>query len=74
MAREVGLPLMRDLLAYARGEYDQAVLQLQPAQAHSIRLGGSHAQRDLLDLTLIAAARRAIPGLLEWLRAKLGTE
>lgn len=58
-AREVGLPLMRGLLAYARGDADHAVQALHGARAQAHRLGGSHAQRDLIDQTLMAASARA---------------
>ncbi|MFO1328599.1 MAG: tetratricopeptide repeat protein [Rubrivivax sp.] len=58
MAREVGLPLMRGLLAFGRGEPDAAVDALYPVRALAQRFGGSHAQRDLIDLTLLAAAAR----------------
>jgi hypothetical protein len=58
-AREVGLPLMRGLLAFAKGDADQAVSLLQAAQPNSRRLGGSLAQHDLIDQTLLAAASRA---------------
>lgn len=64
MAREVGLPLARGLLALARGEADAAADTLYPVRAHARTFGGSHAQRDLVDLTLLAAAaqghRRAL--------------
>jgi hypothetical protein len=56
MAREVGLPLARGLVAMARGDADGAVDLMAPARARSARLGGSHAQRDLIDQTLLAAA------------------
>jgi hypothetical protein len=59
IAREVGLPLMRGLLAYAHGDADGAVAALHPARAMAQRLGGSHAQRDLIDQTLLAASARA---------------
>ncbi|MEK8030472.1 tetratricopeptide repeat protein [Ideonella sp. DXS29W] len=59
VAREVGLPLMRGLLAFAHGDADQAVAHLQPARLHALRIGGSHAQRDLIDQTLLAASARA---------------
>lgn len=59
IAREVGLPLMRGLLAYAHGDADNAVAALHAARAQAHRLGGSHAQRDLVDQTLLAAASRA---------------
>jgi hypothetical protein len=59
MAREVGLPLMRGLLALARGDADGAAHTLYPVRAIAQRFGGSHAQRDLIDQTLLAAAARA---------------
>lgn len=58
MAREVGLPLMRGMLALARGDADSAVDVLYPARQQAQRFGGSHAQRDLIDQTLLAAAAR----------------
>lgn len=56
MAREVGLPLMRGLLAWQRGAASAACEQIYPVRALAQRFGGSHAQRDLIDLTLLAAA------------------
>lgn len=58
-AREVGLPLMRGLLAFAHGDADAAVSTLHAARPQAARLGGSHAQRDLIDQTLLAASARA---------------
>ena len=54
--REVGLPLMRGMLAYAHGDHDDALRTLYPLRAIAHRFGGSHAQRDLIDQTLLAAA------------------
>jgi len=62
MAREVGLPLMRGLLAFARGQAEQACELMHPARALAQRFGGSHAQRDLIDQTLIAAAAQSGEG------------
>jgi hypothetical protein len=56
MAREVGLPLMRGLVAFARGDAASAAETLYPVRALAQRFGGSHAQRDLVDLSLLAAA------------------
>lgn len=56
MAREVGLPLMRALLAHARGEAEQAAQALYTVRGVAQRFGGSHAQRDVIDQTLLAAA------------------
>ena len=55
-AREVGLPLMRGVLAYAEARHDDALNLLYPVRAIAHRFGGSHAQRDLIDQTLIASA------------------
>lgn len=60
MAREVGLPLMRGLLAFDAGDAATAVALLAPLREIAQRFGGSHAQRDLIDLTLLAAC--ALPG------------
>jgi hypothetical protein len=54
MAREVGLPLARALLAFAKGEHDK----LYAVRTHAARFGGSHAQRDVIDQTLLAACAR----------------
>jgi len=56
--RLVGLPVGRALIAFGRGNYAHAAqaLSLLPAFAH--RIGGSHAQRDLLHLTLLEAGHR----------------
>ncbi len=59
MAREVGLPLMRGMLAFANEHFDEAVDLLHPVRSVAHRFGGSHAQRDLIDQTLLAASRRA---------------
>jgi tetratricopeptide (TPR) repeat protein len=58
MAREVGLPLMRGLLAFARGQADAAADALYAARGVAQRFGGSHAQRDVIDQTLLCAAAR----------------
>jgi hypothetical protein len=58
MTRLVGLPASRALLAFGRGQYAAAekLLAELPPIAH--RIGGSQAQRDVLDLTLAAAQLR----------------
>jgi tetratricopeptide (TPR) repeat protein len=60
MATEVGLPLMEGLLDFVRGDAAGAIRRLYPLRGLAHRFGGSHAQRDLLDQTLLAAA--AQPG------------
>ncbi|NQD93225.1 tetratricopeptide repeat protein [Pseudomonas sp. CrR25] len=56
---EVGHPVAQAIQAFGDGHYDQALRLLRPVRAIAQRFGGSHAQRDLLDLTLIEAAFRA---------------
>lgn len=61
MTRLVGLPACRALQAFGRGDYATAesLLSSLPPVAH--RVGGSQAQRDVLDLTCTAARQRAAP-------------
>jgi tetratricopeptide (TPR) repeat protein len=58
MAREVGLNAAKAMLAFARQDYASVIEQLMPVRDVSSRFGGSHAQRDVLTLTLIEAAIR----------------
>ncbi len=59
MTRTVGLPVAKALLAYGDGRYAEAVELLRPVKAIAARAGGSHAQRDLLGQTLLAAAEKS---------------
>ena len=59
MTRFVGLPVARALLAYRDGRHAEAVELLRPVKAIAARAGGSHAQRDLLGQTLLAAAEKS---------------
>jgi hypothetical protein len=56
--RDVGLPMLLALQAFGAGDYAQALDRLRPVRNIANRFGGSHAQRDLIDLTMIAAAER----------------
>ncbi len=57
--REVGLAATQGVIAHGKGDFARAVELLRPVRSASHSFGGSVAQRDLLDLTLIDAARRA---------------
>ena len=59
MAADVGVPLMLGVLAYGRGRYADAADSLWAVRDGCHRFGGSHAQRDLVDQTLMDAAIRA---------------
>jgi len=60
MTRLVGLPACRALQAFGRGDYATAenLLSRLPPVAH--RVGGSQAQRDVLELTRLAASRLSL--------------
>ena len=59
MTREVGMPLADGLEAFANNRYAEAIAAIEPVRDTANRFGGSHAQRDLLTLTLIDASIRA---------------
>ena len=59
MSRDVGLPLARALVAFAEARYDEAIEALLPVRLVAHRFGGSNAQRDVIDQTLVEAAIRA---------------
>lgn len=56
--REVGVPLTEGLIAFWRGRHADAVALLQRVRFELWRIGGSHAQRDVVDWTLTEAALR----------------
>jgi tetratricopeptide (TPR) repeat protein len=58
-AREVGLDAARAMQAFGERRYADTIALLRPLRGHAQRFGGSHAQRDLLDLTLLEAAIRS---------------
>ncbi|MFA6155016.1 tetratricopeptide repeat protein [Mesorhizobium sp.] len=57
--RDVGHPLTLAIKAFGEGRYAEAVRLIRPIRAIAHRFGGSHAQRDVIDLTLIESALRA---------------
>lgn len=57
--RDVGHPLTLAIKAFGEGNHDEAVRLIRPIRSIAHRFGGSHAQRDVIDLTLIEAALRA---------------
>lgn len=56
--REVGHPAALAVQAFARGEHARAAGLLRGIRSQAQRFGGSHAQRDLIDLTLLETALR----------------
>lgn len=64
MSREIGLPFCHALQDFAAGDYRRCVQRLLPVRYRTHRLGGSHAQRDVVAWTLLEAALRAGDGPL----------
>ncbi|MCC5999930.1 MAG: tetratricopeptide repeat protein [Pararhodobacter sp.] len=62
MTRRVGLPVCRAIAAFGAGQYRACADLLYDVRAHAHEFGGSHAQRDVLDRTLLAAALRGGAG------------
>jgi tetratricopeptide (TPR) repeat protein len=79
MAANVGVPLIGALLDYAEGRHDAATDGLLRVRERASAFGGSHAQRDVIELTLLDAAARSGQHRLarhllnERLQAKAGT-
>jgi hypothetical protein len=59
MTAEVGLPASRAIVAFAEDRHDDVVETLAPIRRHLHRFGGSHAQRDVLQRTLLESALRS---------------
>lgn len=57
--RDVGYPLTLAIKAFGVGDFAETVRLLRPIRSIAHRFGGSHAQRDVIDLTLIEAAFRS---------------
>ncbi|MBA4181942.1 MAG: tetratricopeptide repeat protein 38 family protein [Anaerolinea sp.] len=53
------IPLAEGIAAYGAGDYETAVRLLAPIRDEVIRIGGSHAQRDVFEETLLESYLRA---------------
>jgi len=62
ITRELGLASCRAMVAFGRGDDTLAITLLASLPALAHRLGGSHAQRDVLHLTLREAVERICRG------------
>lgn len=59
ISREVGIPVCEALIAFGEGRHDQVVTTLYPLRRAFQRFGGSHAQRDAMQRTLLESALRS---------------
>ncbi len=73
-AREIILPLAQGIDAFAQEDYSAAVEYLEPVFPQLTRIGGSHAQREVFEDTLLEAYLRAqqFDRAEEMLRERLG--
>ncbi|MER9230684.1 tetratricopeptide repeat protein [Mesorhizobium sp. M0622] len=62
--RDVGHPLTLAIKAFGEGNYAETIRLIRPIRAIAHRFGGSHAQRDVIDLTLVEATLRSGDGAL----------
>jgi hypothetical protein len=56
---EVALPVSEAILAHGLGQHEQAVKRIRPVLGDMYRLGGSHAQQDVLEQVFLDAALKA---------------
>jgi tetratricopeptide (TPR) repeat protein len=59
VVKEVALPVAEAVLAHRRGEYSAALDRMRPIIAQTQRMGGSHAQHDVLRQLFLDCAVRA---------------
>jgi tetratricopeptide (TPR) repeat protein len=59
MTRDVGMDAAEAVIAFAAGDHAGCVDRMMAVRDIAHRFGGSHAQRDVLTLTLVEAARRS---------------
>ncbi|MGW0705585.1 tetratricopeptide repeat protein [Streptomyces sp. NPDC002643] len=62
MTAEIGLPVCEALVAYVRGDHATVIDLLWPVRRRLNTFGGSHAQRDAVQRTLLEATLRADRG------------
>jgi tetratricopeptide (TPR) repeat protein len=59
LAGNVSLPLVRGVAAFERGNYDETIREIAPVMPEVVRIGGSNAQREVFEDTLLQAYLRA---------------
>ncbi|ETW97425.1 MAG: hypothetical protein ETSY1_22700 [Candidatus Entotheonella factor] len=57
--REMVVPLVQGIVDFAQGEYAKSAQLLEPVCPQLVRIGGSHAQREVFEDTLLEAHLRA---------------
>jgi tetratricopeptide (TPR) repeat protein len=57
--RDMVIPLVQGIVEFAKGDYDKSAALLEPVCPQLVRIGGSHAQREVFEDTLLEAYLRA---------------
>ncbi len=59
VAGQVVLPLVKGLQAFGQRQYEEAIYFIEPIAPELVRIGGSHAQREIFEDTLLIAYLRS---------------
>ena len=59
MTADIGIPVCQSIVDFGRGDYTSVVDALLPIRGRIAEFGGSHAQRDAVQRTLLISAHRA---------------
>lgn len=59
LVRDVALPVTRAVLANGQGRHERAVALMRPVLGEMVRMGGSHAQQDVLEQVFLDSALKA---------------
>ncbi len=59
LVAEVALPVTQAVLAHGQGRHDQAMALMRPVLGEMYRMGGSHAQQDVLEQVFLDSALKA---------------
>ncbi|HEY4041534.1 MAG TPA: tetratricopeptide repeat protein [Rhodopila sp.] len=59
LVREIALPVTAAVLANGQGQHDRAVALMRPVIGEMYRMGGSHAQQDVLEQAFLDSALKA---------------
>ncbi|PON10786.1 hypothetical protein C2W62_48245 [Candidatus Entotheonella serta] len=57
--QDIVVPLVQGIVDFAQGDYAKSAQELEPVCPQLVRIGGSHAQREVFEDTLLEAYLRA---------------
>jgi hypothetical protein len=59
LVAQIALPVTEAVLAHGQGRHDEAVVLMRPILGEMYRMGGSHAQQDVLEQLFLDSALKA---------------